>query len=133
MSSELFECPADDCDTYMPLVKLERHYNSSHKDSLPDIGKLNKLDQSEKSDNRESKTDENPIMGLEKSENQQSTEQTTERTPEENNDIVCPECSGEVVDFSEHESGKYHNVNGSKLFVQGDYVCVECGGWFIDE
>lgn len=45
----------------------------------------------------------------------------------------CPDCGGELVDFTEYASGQYHEIDGSRVGVRGDYLCSECGGWFTDE
>lgn len=43
---------------------------------------------------------------------------------------VCQRCGGELYDFRQFDSGRYHEVNGTQVFVQGDMQCSACGYWW---
>jgi len=134
MSFNLYKCPSDGCDTYMPLLKLERHYNSTHKDSLPDMDELTVLDQSDKSDNQSDKTGNNPIMGSDESDpTTDMDEPNSDDNSESDPDPKCPDCSGEVVDFRAYTPGEVHTIDGTTVFVRGEYWCIDCGGWYANE
>jgi hypothetical protein len=68
----------------------------------------------------------------------ESQSQATDGSQQSSEVDGCPDCSGELVDFSDLESGRYHDgvqfADGSQgMFVGGDYLCSECGEWWMDE
>jgi hypothetical protein len=80
----------------------------------------------------ETQSDENPLFGSDGSEPETQTD-ASENESDSSDELVCPECGGEIVDFTQYTAGQYHTVNGQNVFVRGDYVCSECRGWFVDE
>lgn len=46
---------------------------------------------------------------------------------------VCIRCGGELYDFRQFETGRYHVVNGKRVWVRGDYQCSSCAMWLEDD
>jgi len=133
-----YECPADGCNYTGMKRSVAAHYSGSQDDAHS--GGYERamilLEDTEtdtdgaQTDSETTETDggDDPLFG--------SGGSQTDREPDRNNDpdeLQCPECGGEVVDFTAYESGQYHEVNGQNVFVRGDYVCSSCHGWFVNE
>lgn len=43
---------------------------------------------------------------------------------------TCQRCGGELYDFRQFESGRYHRVNGQQVYVAGDFQCSSCAKWW---
>lgn len=139
MSSEV-ECPVEGCDYSGLRDSVLGHYSGSRDGNHSGgyfVAEQRVPRQTDSQDQEQSSTSEsNPIMTQptsQESETEKPDEVSETKNTNQESEPVCPECSGEVVDFTAYDSGEYHNVNGSDLFVRGDYVCTECGGWFVDE
>ena len=141
--SDVVECPAEGCEYSGFRSSVLGHYSgkqdTAHKGGyqkakeLVDGGKESTPETSQSRETRESDpkssgdTGENPVMGNE------TPPERSKRKKNSHDEPTCPRCGGEVVDFSEYESGHYHEINGQQVYVRGDYVCSDCHRWFVDE
>jgi len=129
MSYEV-ECPAEGCDYTGTAESVCGHYGGKRNDIHAGGYEIarRKIDY-EQPDTDPRPRESNPIMS--DSNNENSTEPDSEEPDSE--ELSCLECDGELVDFRGYTNGEYHNVEGTNVYVRGDYVCVDCGGWFVNE
>jgi len=124
------ECPAEECEYTGTAESVCGHYGGKRDEKHSGGYEVarRKIDY-EQSDSDPRPRGSNPIMS------NADSEKTTESDSEEadSEELLCLECGGELVDFTQYTNGEYHEVQGSNVYVRGDYVCADCGGWFVNE
>lgn len=92
-------------------------------------------------------SDSNPVFGSaeptaepepaerrqERQARRQQQQQTSPQMSKSGEDPVCIRCGGELYDFRAFETGRYHSINNSRVWVRGDYQCSSCGMWLQED
>lgn len=155
-------CPADGCDYQGPSKSVIAHYSGTrskpdHKGGM-DVAKHRLGDEADSSSTGQAEHEpgdeqadeqaqanggsEQAAASRESAPSQSSGSDPARETPpsdgtsqtsgSDGGDGGCPDCGSELVDFRDLTTGKYHEVQGTSVFVGGDYVCSSCGEWWID-
>jgi len=136
-SDPAYECPKDGCDRVLPGSRMSNHYISAHKEAYPGLGDQEPVRHGgERADEPAASTDgggsDNPLV---------SAGTDTGATADDDGDGAdsggpddgCPDCGGELVDYRRYDTGEIHTIQGTSHYVRGDYRCVDCERWWVDE
>lgn len=148
--TDMITCPAKDCDYEGLKRSVLGHYSGTKDGEHP--GGWNKAKellsggeaettetqttQSETStETRETDTTGNPTFGTAEpvTEPEPATNRSQGTQSNTEQDLTCLDCGSELYDFRQFTAGQYHTVNGTQVYVRGDFQCSSCGKWWVDE
>jgi len=140
--TETITCPANGCDYSGLKQSVLGHYSGTKDGSHPggwhkaqDLLEGTPASDSETetaTETRETTSGDNPTFGTSDPVNEPEPDTNTSESGTDS-DPSCRDCGSELYDFRQFTAGEYHAVNGTQVFVRGDYQCANCGKWWVDE
>jgi hypothetical protein len=144
VEADTYTCPADDCGYTGFWKPVLAHYSGTQdpeheggynraRQFLEEQGADPDADTGSNTGADAEDRTENPTFGSgDPGSSGGSQTDTSAADDPADDDPACPDCGGELYDFTGYESGGYHKVNGYTVMVQGDYQCSDCHAWWVD-